>query len=162
MSGARAARRREAGFTLLELLITLSVTTIVLVGLLALHLSVSRGNDGASRSAEAEQLCASELEALRSLGSRPGLPLGELMAAMNSGATALVLPSTRTRVVNGRNNLPYTITTTVASMAGMSASLVKIRSVVAWTEDGAAAGASGGAYDHQLALEVIRTVEENL
>ena len=56
-----SGRRGQRGFTLLELLITLSVTTIGLVGLLSLHLSVSRGNDGASRSAEARAWSTSEV-----------------------------------------------------------------------------------------------------
>ena len=58
-------RRGQRGFTLIELLITLSVTTIGLIGLLSLHLSIARGNDGASRSAEAEQITATNLESLR-------------------------------------------------------------------------------------------------
>jgi prepilin-type N-terminal cleavage/methylation domain-containing protein len=61
----RAGRQR--GFTLLELLITLSVTTIGLIGLLSLHLSVTRGNDGASRSADGQQIGVSEIETLRAL-----------------------------------------------------------------------------------------------
>ena len=59
------ATKGQRGFTLLELLITLSVTTIGLIGLLSLHLSVTRGNDGASRSAEAQQIGAGILEGLR-------------------------------------------------------------------------------------------------
>src|SRR5512140_2662414 len=62
---AVTATRGQRGFTLLELLITLSVTTIGLVGLLSLHLSVTRGNDGASRAAEAQQIGAATLESMR-------------------------------------------------------------------------------------------------
>jgi prepilin-type N-terminal cleavage/methylation domain-containing protein len=153
--------RAQRGFTLLELLITLSVTTIGLVGLLSLHLSVARGNDGASRSAEAQQLCAGELEALRALRSAPGQPLAQLMKEL-TGSTTLVLPSSRVRTAQGRNLVPYTITSTVSSMAGASASLVKIRVTVAWAEDGGTLGSNGGTLDHQIALEVIRTLEEEL
>jgi prepilin-type N-terminal cleavage/methylation domain-containing protein len=153
--------RRERGFTLLELLITLGVTTIGLVGLLSLHLSVARGNDGASRAGEAEQLCASELESLRAEVSTAAAPLSGLMTLFN-GNPALVLPSTRIRFAAGRANLQYKITSTVSSMAAVSAGLVKIRTVVQWAEDGAALGAAGGAFDHQIALEILRTVEESL
>ncbi|HEY6173114.1 MAG TPA: prepilin-type N-terminal cleavage/methylation domain-containing protein, partial [Kofleriaceae bacterium] len=69
MAARTAVRRRRGsrGFTLIELLITLSVTTIGLIGLLSLHLSIARGNDGASRSAEAQQITATTLETLRGL-----------------------------------------------------------------------------------------------
>jgi len=37
-------RQSQRGFTLLELMLTLTVTTIGLIGLLSLHLSIARGN----------------------------------------------------------------------------------------------------------------------
>jgi len=151
-----SARARERGFTLLELLITLSVTTIGLVGLLSLHVSVARGNDGASRAAEAQQLCASELEALRAM------KLSELAATLNGGNPTLVLPSTRVQTLTGRNLLPFTVTSSVAGLPSASSSLIRIRVVAQWAEDGATFGSNGGAYDHQIALEVIRTLEEAL
>ena len=57
--------------------------------------------------------------------------------------------------------MTYTLTTTVTAVAA-SASLMKIRVVAAWAEDGATLGTSNGQLDHQLALEVIRTMEEQL
>jgi prepilin-type N-terminal cleavage/methylation domain-containing protein len=152
----RRCAARQRGFTLLELLITLSVTTIGLVGLLALHVSVVRGNDGASRSAEAQQIGASELEGLRA--QRPG----DMMQAL-TGSTAFALPTApRIRVVVGRGGMAFTVTTTVVAVPGASASLMRIRVVTAWTEDGGTRGASGGQLDHALALELIRTKEEAL
>jgi prepilin-type N-terminal cleavage/methylation domain-containing protein len=134
------SKRRQRGFTLMELLITLSITTIGLVGLLSLHLSVSRGNDGASRSAEAQQLCASEIEALRAMSS------ATLVATLAPGA-----PRTRGLPAQGRGGMPFTVTSTLTNI---SDNLLKIRVV---TFSGGA-----GAFDHSLALEVIRTVEEGL
>ena len=46
-------RKRQAGFTLLEMLITLAVTTIGLTGLLSLHVVTVKGNAASSRAAEA-------------------------------------------------------------------------------------------------------------
>jgi prepilin-type N-terminal cleavage/methylation domain-containing protein len=148
--------RRQRGFTLLELLITLSVTTIGLIGLLSLHLSVTRGNDGASRSADAQQLGVSEIEALRAMS------LSAMMTAL-TGSPVLLLPTVpRVRAVVGRSGRTFTVTTTVSALPSASANLLKIRTVVSWTDDGGVAGANGGQLDHQLALEVIRTVEEVL
>jgi prepilin-type N-terminal cleavage/methylation domain-containing protein len=146
------ARRGPRGFTLLELLITLSVTTIGLVGLLSLHLSVTRGNDGASRSAEAQQIGAATLESLRAqriadMFALTGIPVPPLPTAPY------------VTFATGRGGVAYTVTTTVDAL---TASLIRIRVVTSWTEDGAARGANGGQLDHALPLEVIRTVEDAL
>jgi hypothetical protein len=58
--------------------------------------------------------------------------------------------------------MTFTVTTVVSALPSASANLLKIRTVVSWTDDGGIAGANGGQLDHQLALEVIRTVEEVL
>jgi prepilin-type N-terminal cleavage/methylation domain-containing protein len=153
-----AARRGRAqrGFTLLELLITLSVTTIGLIGLLSLHLSVARGNDGASRSAEAQQIGASQIEQLRAMS------VSNMMFTL-TGSTALAFPAgPQVKTVPGRSNMSFTVTSTVTQLTTASPSLIKIRVVTGWTEDGGTTGANGGQLDHQLALEVIRTLEESL
>jgi prepilin-type N-terminal cleavage/methylation domain-containing protein len=145
--------RGPRGFTLLELLITLSVTTIGLVGLLALHQSVVRGNDGASRSAEAQQIGAATLEALRAQR------LTEMMLTL-TGSTTVVLPTPAyVTTATGRGGVTYTVTTTVVALAAASPSLIRIRVVTSWTEDG---GGAGGQLGHALPLEVVRTLEEAL
>jgi Tfp pilus assembly protein PilV len=135
------------------LLITLSVTTIGLIGLLSLHLSVARGNDGAGRSAEAEQIGASVLESLRA--QRIDKMMQTLTGNLNAIPPVAAAPFTR----SGRAGMTFTIN---CSVTAPTASLWKIRVVTSWTEDGAAAGANGGQLDHALALEVVRTVEEEL
>jgi prepilin-type N-terminal cleavage/methylation domain-containing protein len=152
----RRRRRAQRGFTLIELLITLSVTTIGLVGLLSLHLSIARGNDGASRSAEAQQIAVSEIESLRAL------TISGMMQAL-TGNPALLLPTVpRVKQAFGRGAMPYTVTTTVISLPGLSASLLRIRVVVSWTEDGGVANANGGQLDHSIPLEIVRTLQEVL
>jgi prepilin-type N-terminal cleavage/methylation domain-containing protein len=144
----------ERGFTLLELLITLSVTTIGLVGLLALHLSVVRGNDGASRSAEAQQIGTATLESLRAQRI-------DAMMKTLTGSTTVALPTPPyVTTVVGRGGMTYTVTITVDAPLGTSPSLLRIRVVTSWTEDGGRRGASGGQLDHSLALELLRTQED--
>jgi prepilin-type N-terminal cleavage/methylation domain-containing protein len=163
LDAGRAPRgvRRARGFTLLELLITLSVTTIGLVGLLSLHLSIARGNDGASRSAEAQQIGVGEIESLRAQS------IGKMMETL-TGSTALLLPmaTPHVRTVLGRGKMTFTVTTTVSALPGLlpgpSGSLLRIRTVVSWTEDGAGSGANGGQLDHAIPLEVVRTLQEAL
>jgi prepilin-type N-terminal cleavage/methylation domain-containing protein len=154
-SGAVRARRDQRGFTLLELLITLSVTTIGLVGLLSLHLSVARGNDGASRAAEAQQLCATELEKLRSQSAT------EMMTTLTGSAGAVPPAIAPVVTFAGRAGMTFTVTRSVSLVAG-SANLWRVRVVTQWAEDGGVLGANGGQLDHGIALEVIRTVEEAL
>lgn len=150
-----AVRGAQRGFTLMELLITLSVTTIGLIGLLSLHLSIARGNDGASRSAEAQQIGATELEALRALSS------SALMVALGASATSVPPVTAPVKTVTGRGNMTYRIDRSVTAVAG-STSLWRIRVETRWTDDGAVAGTNGGQLDHMLPLEIVRTLEEAL
>lgn len=148
---------RQRGFTLIELLITLSVTTIGLIGLLSLHLSVTRGNDGASRAAEAEQVTASELESLRAMR------LDNLMKALTGSTTVSFSPTPqRVQTINGRAGVSFTVTSTLTALTSASTSLMKIRVVTQWAEEGGRVGSNGGLLDHSLALEVVRTLEEAL
>lgn len=160
--GVRASGPR--GFTLLELLITLSVTTIGLLGLVSLHVSVVRGNDGASRSAEAQQITVNRLESLRAQR------LVDLMRTLTAAPAPLPDPpppppaapaTTPPQIwkVAGRANMTYTVTATATTLADVSASLIKIRVVTTWTEDGGGSGANAS-LTHALALEVIRTLED--
>jgi prepilin-type N-terminal cleavage/methylation domain-containing protein len=155
-------RQVERGFTLLELLITLSVTTIGLIGLLALHLSIARGNDGASRSADAQQIAATEIESLRALPITSTGTTPSLMYALTTSQVLVLPTAARIRTQPGRTGMTYQVKTTATSLAAASSSLIKIRTEVSWTEDGGVTGANNGQLDHMLPLEIIRTVEEAL
>ena len=140
----------QRGFTLLELLITMSVTTIGLIGLLALHLSIARGNDGAGRTAEAEQITTTALESLRA------------QSVANMLAT-LAIPAKANTTEIGRNGLPYSVVRTSQVLTQASSSLLLVRVQTTWGEEGAAIGSGSGApLNHTIALEVIRTMEEQL
>jgi len=67
-----------------------------------------------------------------------------------------------TLTATGRNGLTYTVTRSSTVLTAASPSLVRVRVVTGWTEDGAVAGTNGGQLDHAIALEVIRTMEEKL
>ena len=148
--------RRQRGFTLLELLFTLGVTTIGLVGLLSLHLSVARGNDGASRFSEATQIGNTTVESLRAqriadfLTALTGSPL-------SSPPIDVTLPT-----VAGRAGMTYSRRVVVTALNSASTSLWRIRVEVGWAEEGAAIGSAGDPLTHFVAAEVIRTVEEAL
>ncbi len=163
--GATCARH-ERGFTLLELLMTLGVTTIGLVGLLSLHLSLVRGNAGASRAAEATQIGHAALESLRAARGAGGL--AELLTG-NSGDTPPFDVPWCGRTGNvveptaiGRGGMTYRCRVVVVPLPAASASLWRLRVEVGWTDDGAVQDAQDGLLDHLIAVEVIRSTEENL
>jgi type II secretory pathway pseudopilin PulG len=164
---AAARRRSEAGFTLLELLMTLGVTTVGLIGLLALHLSLVRGNDGASRAAEATQLGQATLESLRA--ARTVRDMAELLTGDHDAQPPIDVPWCRRSESNaveatavGRNGLAYRCRVVVVAPSAAAPGLWRVRVEIGWTEDGAAPGAQGGTLDHLIAVELIRTREEAL
>lgn len=149
-------KKRQRGFTLIELLMTLIITTIGLVGLMGLHLSVARGNDEASRTAEAQQIATATLESLRSQR------VTDMMQTLTGSSVAVPPVTVVMPTQAGRNGLTYTRTVSVTALTSASASLWRVRVVVGWTDDGAIPGSSNGLYDHTLPIEVIRTVEDVL
>ena len=148
-------RTRQRGFTLLELLITLSVTTIGLIGLLALHLSVARGNDSAGRSNEATAIGNRTIEELRSLR------LVDMMTVLGSAAPPI--DTTVLGTVSGRNSVTYGRRVKVIAV---TAGLYRIRVEITWTDDTAATGATvqgqAGLLDHTFATEIMRNTLESL
>jgi len=151
-----SGRRGQRGFTLLELLITLSVTTIGLIGLLALHLSIVRGNDGASRVAEAEQITATALEELRAQSP------STMMKTLTGDSLAMPPATAAAYPVLGRNGMRYNVTRSVTALTAVSPSLWLVHVSTSWAEEGAAIGLRGDPLTHTIALEVIRTIEDQL
>ena len=134
---------------------TLSVTTISLVGLMSLHLSIARGNDSASRFAEATQFGNATVEGLRAQ-TIPNM----LLSLTGSSATAPPIDVNLTTLA-GRAGMTYRRRVLVEQLNSASTSLWRIRVEIGWTDDG---GASTGAAElqHLVAIELIRTVEEQL
>ena len=153
---SRRPDRGQRGFTLLELLITLSVTTIGLIGLLALHLSIARGNNGANRAAEAEQITATALEDLRAQSPTT------MMKTLTGNPLAMPPVTAAAVIFKGRNGLPYSVTRSVTALTAVSPSLWLVRVSTRWGEEGAAIGSAGDPLTHTVALEVIRTIEDRL
>jgi prepilin-type N-terminal cleavage/methylation domain-containing protein len=149
-------RKSQRGFTLLELMLTLTVTTIGLIGLLSLHLSIARGNEGANRGAEASQIANATIEQLRAAR------VTDMMFQLTGNSLATPPQDINPwSSVTGRGGMTFRRRVIVTTLPA-SPSLWLIRVEVGYTEDGAAQGANGGLLDHTVSVEVVRTVEEAL
>lgn len=166
MPGAAIVDRREhrlgrqRGFTLLELLVTLAITTIGMLGILSLHVSLSRGNDGAARAAESITVAKETVEWLRTLR------YDDMLSALGTtapGGTDVVVDLTPTV---GRAGMSYRRRVTLRKIVdhvATNSQLIRLRVEVAWTEDGAApVGFASGPRDRSIAFELLRTNQEAL
>jgi prepilin-type N-terminal cleavage/methylation domain-containing protein len=149
----RRRGRRERGFTLLELLVTMAVTVIGLLGLMAMYVATAKGNEATARSSQAVTIAQDTLEELRSWS------LDAMVTRF--GQTDLPIDASLD-TVSGRDGTTYSRRVTVDEVAAVSRDLVKLRVEVTWTDDNAAAGSDDGAHDHKVGLEIVRSAIEGL
>ncbi|HVV86613.1 MAG TPA: type II secretion system protein [Kofleriaceae bacterium] len=146
-------RRGQGGFTLLELLVTMAVTIIGLLGLMAMYVATAKGNEATARSSAAVSICQDTLEELRSTS----------MTALVAQFGQSDLPiDTDLDTVAGRDGTTYNRHVHVEELTAVSRDLVKMRVEVSWTDDNATAGTDEGAHDHLVGLEVVRSTVEGL
>jgi prepilin-type N-terminal cleavage/methylation domain-containing protein len=143
-------RPGQSGFTMIELLITMTVTLIGLAGLLAMTVSVAKGNRGASQSSEALSIGQATLEDLRAM------PVTEIETGFGPVPIDAAMAD-----VTGRANQVFHRQLLVTNI-DLGADLILIQVVTSWTEEGAQQGAEGGKYDHAITLEVVRARAEVL
>jgi type II secretory pathway pseudopilin PulG len=139
-------RRREAGFTMLELLVTLVISVFALMGILALHNSLSDGTTRAGESEEAVAVGAQVIEELR--GKRPA----DLPTAVTGSTASAPFSNATYKTVLGRNGVAYTVGVAVTSP---DSGLWRLHVDVSWADD-----VSGETTT--LPLELVRTTMEAL
>lgn len=148
-----SGRRRQRGFTLLEMLITMAVTVIGLTGLMSLYVVTTQGNATTSRSGEGVAVAEATMEEIRNL-SLPAL-------FTEFGVTALPIDASMNTVA-GRAGVTFSRRVQVEELTATSTNLIKIRVEVTWTDAGAAPGSDNGIHDHRVAFELVRTATEQL
>lgn len=154
----RAGRNaQQGGFTLLELLVTATVTVIGFAGLLGLHLAAVSGNSLSGRAGEAVAICERTIEQLRSESVG-----GMVQDLTGSASTAMPLTNVAMSTVSGRNGMTYRRFVTVRQLDAVSPDLIQIHVAVDWTDDNAVQGSDNGVHDHEVTLELIRTRQEGL
>lgn len=153
-TSARAAD--QTGFTLVEVLIALTVTVVGLMGLLAMHTTTLKGNRDAGRAAEATAIAQQSMESVRALA---------IDGATNSiTAKYGIVPFTDVPMdtVFGRAGVVFKPSLSVEELTSVSSDLVRIRVVVEWADGGNDPTSVPDANKHKAALELVRTRQEAL
>lgn len=153
----RGPRGEQSGFTLIEILVTMTITVIGLTGLLSLHMATVKGNQIASRSAEATTLAQEVLEELR---ARP-VDDGTIKSIVGQYG-ALPITNQLYDTVIGRAGMTYPVHMSVNELTTMSEDLIRIRVEVSWADDGADPATADETLKHSIALEIVRTRQEAL
>ncbi len=146
----RTRDRAQAGFTMLELLVTLAIMVIGLTGMLGLQLASTRANQGASQTAEAVTVAQRTLEEARSK------TLAQLLADYDDDGVLPIEHDFDAQTVVGRTTT-YLRQITVEETAA-SPDLLRVRVEVTWADDGAVVGDPD--HTHTVAAELLRTRQE--
>jgi len=161
-AGAERRDQSQAGFSLVELMVTLLVTVIGLTGLMSLHAAMIKGNRDAVRSTEAMNLAQEALEELRATPIVDPDPasVGVPVTIQDTFGTMPLVDVTFDKVVTPKG-VTYWLK---FSLEPISGNLVRLRMSVEWIDSGDDPdGASVAPEDiHRMTLELIRTTLETL
>jgi prepilin-type N-terminal cleavage/methylation domain-containing protein len=146
--------RGESGFTLIEVLVVLVVTVIGLLGLLAMHNATLKGNRDSARAAEATSIVQQTMEELRTLSVNAGTD------SITNRYGPLPLQDVQLDTIIGRAGITYRRVFSAQQTA--SNSLLRIRVVVSWSDSGDDPAVVDDQERHDIALEMLRTMEEAL
>lgn len=141
----RHGRRGEAGFSLIELLIAVTVTIIGLTGLLSLHTTTMQGTQSSAQFAEASAFGREAMEDLRA----------QSVDQLETRFGLLPVNDFPLDTVAGRGGQTYNRIMSLEPLA-VAPDLIRMRIDVTWTESGAVPGAEDGRYDHAIRLELVR------
>lgn len=161
--GNRQRRTRQRGFSLIEILVAMTVTIIGLAGLLSLHLTTVQGNARATRTVMASVIAQRTMEELR------GLPVGDPypLPTLENRFGIDPCPGTDAPLaeVRGPDNTLYRPVVTVCALdppGGPLQNLVRVRVVIRWTDEGADEDVTDSRLRHQIVLETLRTRQDVL
>ncbi|MCC6751340.1 MAG: prepilin-type N-terminal cleavage/methylation domain-containing protein [Deltaproteobacteria bacterium] len=149
---SRRKQRREGGFTMMELLITMLLLAIVMVGLASLQVHTVRQVTSSRRSTEAMRLGQSVLEQYNAMGYAQ-LPSAAADWSLETNAQGNNMQNV---AVDGLSAGPYTVQRLVEDVGTQK--LITIR--VAWKDIAPGAAVSTGAVEYPT-LQVTMTTQRS-
>ncbi len=147
----------QAGFTLIEVLIALTVTVVGLMGLLSLHTTTLKGNRDASRSAEATTIAQRTMEEVRAMPIDDGT-----VSSIVGKYGPISFNNVPMDTAFGRAGIMYTRALTVEELTAVSEDLIRIRVVIEWADGGDDPSTVADIDKHKISLELVRTRQEAL
>ena len=148
--------RSQAGFTLVEVLVALTITVIGLLGLMSIHTTTLHGNRNSSRAAEATTLAQRTMEELRTM-TVDGGP-GSIVDTYGP----LPLTDHFLDTVAGRAGITFKRSFSVEELGSVSSNLVRLHVSVRWADGGDDPDTAPEITRHEMTLELIRTKQELL
>ena len=156
-------RGQQGGFTLVEVLVTMTITVIGLVGLLSLHMATVKGNQIASRTGAATTIAQKTIEELRAMPVDDSNPYSATVQSIVSRYGVLPITNySMTPETDERTGMAFTRHLWVNELTSMSEDLIRIRVEVSWADDGADPTTADESLKHSIALEIVRTRQEAL
>jgi prepilin-type N-terminal cleavage/methylation domain-containing protein len=153
----------QKGFSLLEILIAMTVTLIGLAGLLSLHLTTVRGNSRATRTVMASVIGQQTMDELRSLPVQA--PTGGYVEPTLTSRFGIPSTDVPMAVIQGPDHTSYRRLVSVSALGPVGSPLenvLLVRIEIAWTDEGASAAATDSRLHHRMVLESIRTLQDVL
>lgn len=154
----------QLGFSLIEILIAMTVTIIGLAGLLSLHLTAARGNSRATRTVMASVIAQQTMDELRSMPVQPPTA-GYTEDTLQTRFGGIPANDVALAAVQGPDNTSYQRFVSVRPLGPAGSPLgnvVLVRVVIAWTDEGAAANTTNTRLRHRMVLESMRTRQDVL
>ena len=156
LSSSRRARSQR-GFSLIEILVAMTVTIIGLAGLMSLYTTTVQGNSRAARTVMASTVGQQTMEELRSLPVEAPVTgyQGDTLESKLGAIPAVDVPLDDVTQAN-------TLYKRVVSVDQPLANLLRVRVVISWTDEGAAPDTTDERLKHSIVFESIRTRQDLL
>jgi prepilin-type N-terminal cleavage/methylation domain-containing protein len=157
--------RRQSGFTLIEILVAMTVTMIGLAGLMSLYVTTVQGNSRATRAVIASTIAQQTMEELRSLPVAPPqstLPYQGPTLQSVFGIPAADVPLANVTGPDGTDYRRLVSVTPLGVPPSPLANLVRVRLEVTWADEGADPTTTNARLRHEFVLEAVRTRQDIL
>lgn len=155
----------QRGFSLIEILIAMTVTLIGLAGLLSLHVTTTQGNSRATRMVVGSVIAQQTMEQLRSLPVQPPFSGYPGLTLQSQYGIAGTCPGAATDLgpVVGPDQTRFLPRVSVCALfppGDPLENLVRVRVEIIWADQGADPTTTDASRRHQMVIESVRTRQD--